>query len=124
MKSKAPPAPHSYQNFLVALIWIANGFWAKVLGRVPRHRQIVAHILGAEHAPEITKAIGFSEIGLGLWVATGLRKQQTAWLQIALIATMNILEGILAEHLLLWGRWNALFAGILIGIVWWSAFGN
>ena len=95
-----------------------------MLGRVPRHQQIVAHILGSEHAPEITKAIGFGEIGLGLWVATGLRKQQTAWLQIALIATMNILEGILAEHLLLWGRWNALFAGILIGIVWWSAFGN
>jgi hypothetical protein len=111
-------------NVLTALIWFLNGLWAKVLQRVPRHEAIVARILGGEHAREITKAIGFSEIGLGLWTATGLKKQQTAWLQIALIGTMNLLEGILARDLLLWGRWNALFAGILIGVVWWNAFGK
>ncbi len=117
-----PKVPVS--RILQSLIWIVNGLWAKVFQKVPRHRAIVARILGPKYAPGVTRFIGFGEIALGLWVSTGLRKQQTAWLQIGLIATMNLLEAVFARDLLLWGGWNALFAGILIGCIWWDAFGR
>lgn len=30
---------------LIALVWLVNGLWCKVLGHVPRHEAIVARVL-------------------------------------------------------------------------------
>ncbi|WP_420459075.1 hypothetical protein [Neolewinella sp.] len=38
----------------LALIWLTNGLYCKVLNLVPRHQEIVAAILGPAHARELT----------------------------------------------------------------------
>jgi len=101
-----------YLKYLVAAVWIGNGLFCKVLNLVPRHQEIVARILGNTHAGAITRAIGFSEIAMAIWILSGIKPKLNAITQVVIIATMNSLEFVLAPDLLLWGRWNALFAAL------------
>jgi hypothetical protein len=91
-------------------VWFANGLFCKVLNLVPRHQQIVANILGAQHARLFTVLIGTSEICMGIWILSGFYKRLNALMQIAVIAVMNTLEFLLVPDLLLWGKFNSLFA--------------
>ena len=65
-----------------------------------------------------TGLIGLGEIGIGLWVISGIKPRWCAWTQIALVLTMNSLEAVLAPDLLLWGRANALFAALFCGFTY------
>ena len=94
----------------VAAVWIVNGLYAKVLGGVPRHRAIVARVLGDDWAGTLTVGIGLGEVALGLWILYGERPRETAVLQIALVLAMNVLELLRAGDLLFWGPLNFLFA--------------
>lgn len=53
-------------NFFIAAVWLVNGLFCKVLNLVPRHQEIVATILGQEHARLLTIAIGISEVLMAL----------------------------------------------------------
>jgi hypothetical protein len=101
-------------NFLIAAVWIANGLFCKVLNLVPRHQEIVARILGNDHATLFTRAIGFAEIAMAVWILSGYMVRLNVIIQVAIIATMNVLEFILVPDLLLWGRFNILFAFLFI----------
>jgi hypothetical protein len=59
---------------------------------------------------------------MGIWILSGILPRLNALLQIAVIATMNVLEIILAMDLLLWGRWNGLFAFLFILLIYFNAF--
>ncbi len=108
---------HRILTCCVAMVWIANGLFCKVLNLVPRHEQIVARILGAEHAGILTKAIGVAEIFMAAWVISGIQSRLNVATQILVVGTMNILEFFLAPDLLLWGRLNSVFAILfMIGI--------
>lgn len=109
-------------NILIALVWLINGLYCKVLGLVPRHRSIVARILGERHADVITKLIGFAEIGMTLWVLSGIYPKINAATQISIVALMNILEFSQAPDLLMWGRKNALVAFIFMLVVFYRGF--
>lgn len=113
---------HKSLTTLIALVWLVNGLVCKVLHMVPRHQEIVAAILGTDHAAIITKAIGLSEIIMAVWIFSGVKSRFNAILQIAIIATMNILEFILVSQLLLWGRYNILFAVLLMGVIYYNEF--
>ncbi len=113
---------HKLLTYCIATIWIANGLFCKVLNLVPRHQQIVARILGTEHSRSLTLAIGFSELFMAIWILSGIRSKLNAMTQILIIATMNTLEFILVPDLLLWGKANAIFAIILIGIIFFNEF--
>ena len=108
----------------IGLVWLVNGLLCKVMHGVPRHEAIVSRILGETYAMEITKLIGLSEIGMAVWVWSGLYRKVNAWLQMVLVGTMNLLEVWLAPDLLLWGPWNLLFALGFIGVVAWANFGK
>ena len=97
-------------NYLIAAVWIANGLFCKVLNLVPRHQEIVARIIGNAHTGVLTRAIGFSEIAMAAWIISGIKTKLNALTQVVVIATMNSLEFIMAPDLLLWGRFNAVFA--------------
>jgi len=112
---------NQYLSYLIALIWLANGLFCKVLNLVPRHREIVARILGSAHAAELTTAIGFSEIAMAVWIVSGFGTKLNAVTQVIVIATMNSLEFVLAPDLLLWGRWNALYAFLFILLILYNA---
>lgn len=113
---------HKVLTFCIALIWIANGLLCKVLNLVPRHQEIVARILGEEHSRTLTLLIGISEIGMAIWILSGIKKRLNAIAQIGIIATMNTIEFMLAPDLLLWGKLNSLFALLLISVIWYNEF--
>jgi len=109
-------------NYLIAAVWIANGLFCKVLNLVPRHQEIVATIIGNAHAGVLTRAIGFSELAMAVWILSGFKTKLNAITQVAVIATMNSLEFIMAPDLLLWGRFNALFAFLFILVILYNEF--
>jgi uncharacterized membrane protein YphA (DoxX/SURF4 family) len=115
-------AIHRLLTYCIATIWIANGLFCKVLNLVPRHQQIVAKILGDEHSRLLTIAIGCSEIFMAIWILSNIKSRLNAIAQILIIATMNTLEFILVPNLLLWGKANAIFAFILILVVYFNEF--
>ncbi len=89
---------------------------------MPRHEQIVSRILGNEYAPLLTKLIGVSEIFMAVWVLSQIKTRLNVWLQILIVASMNILEFILVPDLLLWGKANSLFAFLFIVLVFYNEF--
>jgi len=113
---------HKVLNITIAIIWFINGLVCKVLNIVPRHEQIVGAILGSTHARMFTIAIGFSEIVMAIWVLTKFKSRLNAIAQIIIVALMNLLEFILVPELLLWGKLNALFALLFIGVVYYNEF--
>lgn len=119
---KAMNRLHYLLKYLIASIWLINGLLCKVLGMVPRHQQIVERILQTSHSRQIIFLIGLSEVGMALWILSGLRSRLNAVVQAFIISCMNILEFLLAPDLLLWGRLNLLFALLLIAVVIFNEF--
>jgi hypothetical protein len=122
-----PGKANNYNNlltFLIAAVWLVNGLICKVLNLVPRHELIVGHILGPTYQRELTILIGVLEIGMSLWIVSRYKPTLNAIVQILLIATMNVLEFFMVPHLLLWGRFNAVFAISFIGIILFHHFKN
>ncbi len=113
---------YQWLTYLIAAVWLINGLFCKVLHLVPRHQQIVAQILGETHAPWLTILIGFSEIIMTIWILSKFQARLNAILQIVVVLTMNVLEFILVPDLLLWGHYNALFALVFVGIVYYKEF--
>jgi len=113
---------NQFLNYLIAAVWLTNGLFCKVLNLVPRHQEIVARITGSSHAGVLTRAIGFAEIAMAVWVLGGIKPRLNALSQAVIIATMNSLEFFLAPDLLLWGRLNALFAFLFILVILYKEF--
>ena len=109
-------------DYLVAMIWLANGLFCKVLHMVPRHEQIVARILGNDYSRLFTTIIGISEMLMAVWIVSGIKPRLNVIMQIVVIATMNTIEFFLTPDLLLWGRVNAIFALLLIAIIYFNGF--
>ena len=108
---------HKTLNFLTTLVWLSNGLFCKVLNMVPRHQQIVAAILGDAHARLLTVSIGAAETCMAIWILSGIKPRLNAILQAAIIALMNVLEFLLVPNLLLWGRFNIVFAFLFIAVI-------
>lgn len=109
-------------TLFIAMVWFINGLYCKVLNFVPRHQEIVARILGETYSRELTLLIGLAEIGMTVWVLSGIFKKLNALTQIVVIMAMNVLEFILASDLLLWGRFNFVFASIFCAIIYQNSF--
>ena len=102
----------------IALVWLGFGLFCKVLHMEPRHEEIVAHILEDAYAGPLTRLIGVTEVFMAVWILSGLKKRLNAIVQMTVVGTMNVMEAILASHLLLWGHLNALFAVCFIGVIY------
>ena len=113
---------HKLLTYFIASVWIVNGLLCKVLNLVPRHRQIVASILGEEYSKPLTILIGLSEIGMAIWILSRFKTRLNANTQILIIATMNVLEFTLVPNLLLWGEANAIFAFMFILLIYYNEF--
>ena len=109
-------------KYLIALVWLVNGLYCKILGYVPRHQAIVSEILGEQYANELIILIGISELVMAVWVISEYKVKICTTLQIVVVGLMNILEFLLVPHLLLWGRLNIVFAGIFILVVYYYGF--
>lgn len=113
---------HQLLTYCIAAVWLANGLFCKVLNLVPRHEQIVAKILGADHSRSLTVLIGLSEIVMAAWIILGYKRKLNAFTQIIVVVIMNALEFILVPELLLWGKLNSFFACLFVLVVYFNEF--
>lgn len=113
---------HKVLTILISLVWLINGLYAKVLGFVPRHQQIVARILGIEISFVAVKVIGALEICMFIWVISRKFSRLAAVVQIVIVMAMNILEFILVPDLLLFGRMNIIIALVFVCVVYINEF--
>lgn len=113
---------HLFITIIIATVWLANGLVYKVLNLIPRHELIVARILGNSYSRPLTILIGLSEIIMAIWTFTKFKSKLNAIAQMAIVATMNMIEFMLAPDLLLWGKFNAFFAFLFILLVYYNEF--
>lgn len=86
----------------IALVWLYQGLWCKVLGGAPRHEAVIAAapFIGPATARAAMVAIGLVECGLALWVVSGWRMRWAALAQTALLVGMNAAGLVWARSLL------------------------
>jgi hypothetical protein len=106
---------------LATVVWFVFGAVFKVVGAVPRHREIVAGILGNEIAPLITVLIGLAETALGFWFLIGFLPRTCAMFQTVAIVSMNALELIYARTLLLAPVPMVILNTVFLALVWYAA---
>lgn len=85
----------------IASVWLFHGLYSKIFHGIPRHRQIVARVLGEGLADPLTIVIGSLEAILGIWILSGRRRPACALVQTLAIVGMNTLEVLLAKDLLI-----------------------
>ena len=73
----------------VALVWLWQGLWLKVIRPDPRHTAVAASALGLAEGPARTAlaVIGLAETALALWVLAGDRARLAALAQTCLLAS-------------------------------------
>ena len=105
----------------VAAVWLVFGVVFKLLGFAPRHRLIVASIVGEAAAGPVTLAVGAAETLLGLWVLSGIRPRTCAAVQTLAIAAMNTLELRSARGLLVAPVGMVCANVVFLAVVWYCA---
>ena len=83
----------------VALVWLYQGLWCKLLGGMPHYQAIVGSVpfFGPAAANTVLFALGLLESALAVWILTGWRARWAALAQTLLLAGMN-------AGGLIWGR--------------------
>lgn len=104
-----------------AAVWILFGLVFKVMGVVPRHRLIVASILGEAAAGPVTLLIGGAETLMGAWILSGYRPRTCAAAQTLAIVSMNALELNFAKHRLLAPLPMVCANAVFLAIGWYVA---
>ncbi len=115
---------------VVALIWLYEGLWQKLVMRDAYELSIVRQFAGSDAgALQLMSAIGTAETLLAIAVLSGIFARPLAWFQITMLVVMNLTGiffgngtiehpiGLLIKNLPLW------FCMALIGFYgpgWWS----
>jgi hypothetical protein len=105
----------------IALVWLVFGLLFKALGLAPRHRQIVARVVGERRAAACLALVATGEIGIGIWMLSGHYLLLCVGLQTLVIALMNGLELRAARDLLLAPRAMVLANAALLTLGWYVA---
>jgi len=83
----------------VAAVWLYEGLWCKILGRLESQVQVVTAVprLGPRFGRAFLRVLGVVEVAIALWVLTGVAPILCAISQTALLVVLNI-------NGLLWAR--------------------
>jgi len=75
----------------IALVWLYQGLWCKVLGGSAHHQAVVAAVpfIGPAASRAAVMALGLIECALAAWVLSGRQLRTAAIAQTALLAAMN-----------------------------------
>ena len=67
----------------IALVWLYQGMWCKLLGRVPQQEAVVAAapFIGPAAARAVLIALGSAECCIAAWVLSGQRMRHAALVQ-------------------------------------------
>ena len=112
---------HFALRILIGSVWVFHGLYSKLLDGIPRHREIVARVLGEDLAGPATVAIGVSEILLGCWAFSHRMPRTCAMAQTMAIVTMNALEISRAPDLLISAPGMVVLNLCFLTLGWYSA---
>jgi hypothetical protein len=75
----------------VAAVWLYEGLWCKLLGRVQSQVQVVTAVprLGPRYGLLFLKGLGVVEVGLAAWVMAGIAPGLCAIVETALLILLN-----------------------------------
>jgi hypothetical protein len=75
----------------IALVWLYQGLWCKVLGAVPHHLAVISAVpfIGPGAGRLALLFLGLAECGLAVWVLTGWQRRNAAIVQTILLVAMN-----------------------------------
>ena len=80
---------HLVGRLAVALVWLYNGAWCKLLRRCPSHVAILTASFGEGAGSAALVVLGAIETGLAVWVLARRAPRLAAGVQTALLAAMN-----------------------------------
>jgi hypothetical protein len=108
----------------IVLVWLVFGLLFKALGAVPRHRRIVARVVGEARSGAVLWMVALAEIGLALWMLAGHLLVVCVAAQTAMIVAMNALELRHARDLLV-SPWGMVAANaVLLALGWYVALSS
>lgn len=89
-------------RFCIAAVWLYEGFWCKIVGRLPSQLEVVTAVprLGARFGPAFLKALGLVEAAIALWVIFGIAPGLCAIVQVVVLAALNINGLLWARHII------------------------
>lgn len=75
----------------IALVWLYEGLWCKLLGGMPRHQELVAAVpmIGPGAARSVLLVLGLIECCMAGWVLSGKQLHSAALVQTVLLVAMN-----------------------------------
>jgi uncharacterized membrane protein YphA (DoxX/SURF4 family) len=75
----------------VAAVWLYEGLWCKLLGRVQSQVQVVTAVplLGPRFGSPFLKGLGVVEVGLAAWVMAGIAPGVCAIVETTLLIVLN-----------------------------------
>jgi uncharacterized membrane protein YphA (DoxX/SURF4 family) len=112
---------HLVLRILIGSVWVFHGLYSKLLDGIPRHRLIVARVLGDDLATVATRAVGVGEILLGIWALSHRWPRACAAVQTLAIVTMNTLEISRAPDLLISAPGMVAVNLAFLSLSWYSA---
>ncbi|WP_428740811.1 DoxX-like family protein [Tenacibaculum sp.] len=113
---------HTILIYLIACVWLINGLFCKVFNLVPKHQEIVGKIIDSNYSRELTVIIGMLEIVMVIWIISNYKPKLNVITQIIIVMVMNIIELLLIPDMLLWGKFNMVFAVLFVLIVYINEF--
>lgn len=86
----------------VAAVWLYEGLWCKILGRVRSQVDVVTAVprLGPRFGVPFLKTLGVVEISLAVWVMTGIAPGLCAIAQTSLLFVLNANGLMWARHII------------------------
>ncbi len=109
-------------KLISVLVWFVNGIYCKILDQVPRHQEIVKKIINEEYSGELTLIIGLLEVVMVVWILSNYKSRLNVIIQITVVMIMNIVELLFVRDLLLWGKYNVVFAILFTVILYINEF--
>jgi hypothetical protein len=105
----------------IAAVWILFGLVFKALGVLPRHKAIVARVVGERAAGPMTSFVAAGEVCLGLWMLSGRWLPGCAAVQTLALVAMNALELRYARDLLVSPVGMVVANVVFLGAGWYVA---
>jgi hypothetical protein len=86
----------------VAAVWLYEGLWCKLLGRERHQLQVVEAVpkLGPIVGRHFLNVLGVAEVGLAVWVMSGLTPGLCALTQTLLLVLLNANGLLFARHII------------------------
>jgi hypothetical protein len=94
--------PLSLIRASVAAVWLYEGLWCKLLGRVPLQVEVVTAVprVGPRFGAAFLNALGAVEVSLAAWVIVGITPGPCAIVQTILLIVLNANGLLWARHII------------------------